>query len=281
MDRLTSKLAMQTHPSSFRMADNLTRHTGSVKSAPPIRIPRTQEIRPHRSGTILDACRTAQPASSAATSPPDQGVHPKERPAAAPRPRASRGCSSVGRALRSHRRGQGFESPQLHQHKRIPRLSPGCPLPAGCQQITISVAFAAHRDGLIALFGTGQPRSASLLGTCAGCVQAGRAHGGQFSGDLRVTVVVRSVPGLSVRCGTRVARPARTIRLGVAAASPAWAIDEAVARVTAQGWANSMMTLMSSGARCSACWTASGWTRRFTSCSSHDRSAAASAVAAR
>jgi hypothetical protein len=25
-----------------------------------------------------------------------------------------RGCSSVGRALESHSRGQGFESPQLH-----------------------------------------------------------------------------------------------------------------------------------------------------------------------
>src|SRR5579859_6773908 len=29
------------------------------------------------------------------------------------------GCSSAGRALRSHRRGQGFESPQLHPHRII------------------------------------------------------------------------------------------------------------------------------------------------------------------
>lgn len=28
-----------------------------------------------------------------------------------------RGCSSVDRALRSHRRGRGFESHQLHQDK--------------------------------------------------------------------------------------------------------------------------------------------------------------------
>jgi hypothetical protein len=28
--------------------------------------------------------------------------------------RPDRGCSSVGRALESHSRGQGFESPQLH-----------------------------------------------------------------------------------------------------------------------------------------------------------------------
>lgn len=31
-------------------------------------------------------------------------------------PGADRGCSSAGRALRSHRRGQGFESPHLHHH---------------------------------------------------------------------------------------------------------------------------------------------------------------------
>jgi hypothetical protein len=29
--------------------------------------------------------------------------------------RCNWGCSSIGRALRSHRRGRGFESPQLHQ----------------------------------------------------------------------------------------------------------------------------------------------------------------------
>jgi hypothetical protein len=50
----------------------------------------------------------------------------------------------------------------------------------------------------------------SLLGTFAGCVQAARAQGEQVRGDISVTVVVRSVPGLSVRCGTRVARPVRT-----------------------------------------------------------------------
>jgi hypothetical protein len=32
----------------------------------------------------------------------------------------------------------------------------------------------------------------------AGCVQAARALGGQVIGDMSVTVVVRSVPGLSV-----------------------------------------------------------------------------------
>ena len=31
------------------------------------------------------------------------------------RPPVHRGCSSVDRALRSHRRGRGFESHQLHQ----------------------------------------------------------------------------------------------------------------------------------------------------------------------
>jgi hypothetical protein len=50
-------------------------------------------------------------------------------------------------------------------------------------------------------------------GIFAGCVVAARAHGDQVIGDMSVTVVVRSVPGLTVRCGTRVARPARTICL--------------------------------------------------------------------
>src|SRR5437867_2069242 len=39
---------------------------------------------------------------------------------------SARGCSSAGRALESHSRGQGFESPQLHrpdflEHSRAPR----------------------------------------------------------------------------------------------------------------------------------------------------------------
>ena len=34
---------------------------------------------------------------------------------------AARGCSSAGRALRSHRRGQGFDSPHLHQSSAIRR----------------------------------------------------------------------------------------------------------------------------------------------------------------
>ena len=32
-------------------------------------------------------------------------------------------CGSVGRALRSHRRGQGFESPQVHQNKPTKKLA--------------------------------------------------------------------------------------------------------------------------------------------------------------
>ena len=33
------------------------------------------------------------------------------------------GCSSVDRALRSHRRGRGFESHQLHQNSLMPRIA--------------------------------------------------------------------------------------------------------------------------------------------------------------
>jgi hypothetical protein len=45
------------------------------------------------------------------------------------------------------------------------------------------------------------------LGTFAGDVLAARSGRDQVIGYMPVTVVVRSVPGLSVRCGTRVARP--------------------------------------------------------------------------
>ena len=38
---------------------------------------------------------------------------------------SERGCSSVGRALQSHCRGQGFESPQLHQIFSESLITPG------------------------------------------------------------------------------------------------------------------------------------------------------------
>jgi hypothetical protein len=41
-------------------------------------------------------------------------------------PSVERGCSSDGRALQSHCRGQGFDSPQLHQanpQKWLPKMS--------------------------------------------------------------------------------------------------------------------------------------------------------------
>jgi hypothetical protein len=48
--------------------------------------------------------------------------------------------------------------------------------------------------------------NSSLSGTFAGCVLAASAFGDQVIGDMSVTVVVRPVPSLTVRCGTRVAR---------------------------------------------------------------------------
>jgi hypothetical protein len=50
------------------------------------------------------------------------------------------------------------------------------------------------------------PGTSSLSGTFAGCVQAGRATDDQPIGLEKVTVAVRSVPGLTARCGTRVER---------------------------------------------------------------------------
>jgi hypothetical protein len=52
----------------------------------------------------------------------------------------------------------------------------------------------------------GSPRSASLSGTFAGCVHAGRTRHGQLSGQMKVTVIDRSVPWLTLRYGTRMVR---------------------------------------------------------------------------
>jgi hypothetical protein len=54
-----------------------------------------------------------------------------------------------------------------------------------------------------------EPGTSSLSGTFAGCVQAARALDNKVIGHMSVTVVVRSVPGLSVRCGTQMACSAR------------------------------------------------------------------------
>src|SRR5215213_3666388 len=51
-----------------------------------------------------------------------------------------------------------------------------------------------------------EPAASSLSGIFAGCVQAARAQGGQLLGGVKVTVVVRWIPGLSRGCGTRMAR---------------------------------------------------------------------------
>jgi hypothetical protein len=43
---------------------------------------------------------------------------------------------------------------------------------------------------------------------------AARASDAELRGGVKVTEVVRSIPGLTARCGTRVARPARTSVVG-------------------------------------------------------------------
>jgi uncharacterized protein len=52
-------------------------------------------------------------------------------------------------------------------------------------------------------------RTSSLSGIFAGCVLAGRAGDIQLMGPARLTVAVRWGPGLTLRCGTRMARPVR------------------------------------------------------------------------
>jgi hypothetical protein len=84
-----------------------------------------------------------------------------------------------------------------------PQRGPGSQraLPACCRQRSDLRRWLVGLPGL-------EPGTSSLSGMFAGCVQAARQGGGQFTGRMAVTVVVRSVPWLTLRYGTRVARPA-------------------------------------------------------------------------
>jgi Transposase len=59
---------------------------------------------------------------------------------------------------------------------------------------------------------TGRSSGIFNPGTFAGCVLAGRARDDQLVGPARLTVTVRWGPGLTLRCGTRMARPVRPAR---------------------------------------------------------------------
>jgi hypothetical protein len=66
--------------------------------------------------------------------------------------------------------------------------------------------FPQVNPSIVGLAGL-EPGTSSLSGIFARCVQAARGLGGQVVADMSVTAVVRSVPWLSARYGTRVARP--------------------------------------------------------------------------
>jgi hypothetical protein len=65
------------------------------------------------------------------------------------------------------------------------------------------------QDPPVAFFWRLEAGTSFSSGTFAGCVLAGRAGDDQLMDGVVVTVVVRSIPSVSVRCGTQVARPAR------------------------------------------------------------------------
>ena len=63
--------------------------------------------------------------------------------------RCMRGCSSVGRALQSHCRGQGFDSPQLHSPRLTRhgfRLGKSCPPPLGRTESSNDGARGTSRE---------------------------------------------------------------------------------------------------------------------------------------
>jgi hypothetical protein len=108
------------------MADNLTRHTGSVNTAAaPTAHPATREIRLHRSGTILDACRTAPPPS---------------RP---PLPRPTR-ASTEGATRRPPRREHRGAVAQLEERcVRIAEVRGSNPLSSTSNNASLGLALGA------------------------------------------------------------------------------------------------------------------------------------------
>ena|SRR5690606_8737900 len=75
----------------------------------------------------------------------------------------SRGCSSVGRALHSHCRGQGFESPQLHGSPLVGR---------GTATLAQLVEHVTRNDGVVG----SSPTGGSPAGTLR--APAGMEYGG-------------------------------------------------------------------------------------------------------
>jgi hypothetical protein len=68
--------------------------------------------------------------------------------------------------------------------------------------------------------GAAAARHRGLSGISAGCVHAARARDNQLFRVVELTVAVRSVPHLSVRCGTRMARRAGQARSDAGHALP-------------------------------------------------------------
>ena len=101
------------------------------------------------------------------------------------------GYSSIGRALRSHRRGRGFESPYLHQHWKLEARG-----------------WRLERNDL-------QPLTSGLRAPVA----RPRSSGGQSSGFLNRGSQVRVLPGvppsprrrLISRCQIQAFRPAHRV----------------------------------------------------------------------
>ncbi len=80
------------------------------------------------------------------------------------RHRAPWGCSSAGRALRSHRRGQGFESPHLHHSSDVrPADSFAAEAAAAAQAAGSSAAEAAAAAAARACVGDSTPSWVSIV----------------------------------------------------------------------------------------------------------------------
>src|ERR1700712_3292758 len=100
---------------------------------------------------------------------------------------ATRGCSAVGSALRSHRRGPGFDSPQLHH---VVRRQPRCDFP----RAWLFLVMEAHPPASLPVRGSGYAMRIrkgnsvkGLLGdnsdTRSGCT--GPTTAATYSGSIR------------------------------------------------------------------------------------------------
>ena len=117
-------------------------------------------------------------------------------------------CSDDQRAVaRRSRRARGESDPRAQGNSEGPIARLPAPGLSTASDDQGHPASAGNHPDFHPGTGAAAGRHRGLSGIFAGCVHAGSVRHGQLSRRMAVTVVVRSVPWLTLRYGTPVARP--------------------------------------------------------------------------